>query len=117
MASGTLFTTDAEIDAALNAAQLEESLPTASNVRFLRDTRLLLLSLNSGQRIAIPVEDLEDIQGATDDHLSEPQILGPGTAIYFPQSGHSVYVPYLAAGQYGSERWMQQLASRTAKAA
>lgn len=115
MAEGILMTTDEEIDAAIAAATHEEPLSMAASVRYLRDARLLLICLKSGQRLALPVEDLEDIQGATDDDLLDPELLGPGTAIYFPRLNGSVYVPYLAEGHYGSDKWMEQLGRRRAE--
>ncbi len=101
--------TDEEIDKAIEAAALEPDLPAARTAQYLRDTRLLLICLKSGQRMAFPVEDLEDIKGATDEDLSEIELLGPGTAIHFTKFGHGVYVPYLVRGAYGTEKWMQQL--------
>lgn len=105
---------EAEIDAALEDARNSPPPPMASKAEFLPGARLLLVCLKSGQRMAFPVEDLEDIKGATDEQLSEIELLGPGIAIHFTKFGHGVYVPYLIEGAYGSDKWMQQLAAKRA---
>lgn len=107
---------DEEIDEAIAAAEQSPSLAAAQSARYLPETRLLLICLKSGQRLAVPVEDLQELQGATDEDLSETQLLGPGTAIYFPKFGDSVYVPYLVDGFYGSDAWMEQLKKKRAAA-
>ena len=108
--------TDEEIDEAIAAAEKEADLPAARTAQYLPETRLLLISLKSGQRLAFPVEDLEDIKGATNEDLSEIELHGPGTALHFTKFGHGVYVPALVEGVFGSEKWMKQLEARRAAA-
>ena len=103
---------EAEIDAALEVARNSPPPPMARTAQFVPGVRLLLICLKSGQRLAFPVEDLEDIKDATDDDLSDIELLGPGTAIHFTRFGHGVYVPALVEGVYGSEMWMKQLVAK-----
>ncbi len=106
--------TDEEIDEAIAAAEKEPDLQAARTAQYLRETRLLLICLKSGQRMAFPVEDLEDIKGATDEDLSEVELYGSGTAIHFTKFGHGVYIPALVEGVYGSKKWMEQLQAKRA---
>ena len=106
--------TDEQIDEAIAAALREPDLPAARTAQYLSEPRLLLICLKSGQRMAFPVEDLEDIKGATDEDLMEIELHGPGTAIHFTRFGHGVYVPALVEGIYGSQKWMEQLEAKRA---
>ncbi len=116
MGNANILTSDAEIDAAIEEARYAPTPPAATKVEFLRSVRLLLLELKSGQRLAIPVEDLEELANATDEQLATIELLGPGTGIHFPEFDGNLYVPYLVEGSRGSKRWMEQLEAKRAAA-
>ncbi len=116
MSNATILTTDAEIDAAIEEARNAPAAPAARKVEFVPGVRLLLLELKSGQRLAIPVEDLEDLVNTTDEQLATIELLGPGTGIHFPEFDGNLYVPYLVEGSRGSKRWMEQLEAKRAAA-
>ncbi len=116
MVKAKIRSTDAEIDAAIEEAKSAPALPAATRVEFVPSLRLLLLQLKSGQRLAIPVEDLEELANATDEELAAVELLGPGTGVHFPAFDGNLYVPYLVEGNRGSKRWMEQLEAKRAAA-
>ncbi len=95
MANGILLTTDEEIDAAIEASKFLPPPAMAAEVEYLRESRILLITLKSGRRLPLPVEERKELMNATDEELSKFEILGPGTAIHFPLFGGNLYVPYV----------------------
>ena len=116
MAKARVLTTDDQIDAAIAETAHVPPPPAAAKAQYLAGVRLLLLNLKSGQRLAIPVEDLEELANATDEQLATIELLGPGTGIYFPAFDGNLYVPYLVEGSRGSKHWMEQLEAKRAAA-
>ena len=108
---------EVEINAALERARHFDMGPVATHVEHLAEVNLLLITLSNGRRLALPVEELQDIHHATPEQLSHPEILGPGTAVHFEDLGEGIYIPAVLRGIYGNDRWMQQLEARTARAA
>ena len=112
MAKARVLMSDEEIDNAIAEAKNTPGPPAAMKVEFLPEVHLLLLHLKNGQRLAIPVEDLEELAEATDEQLATIELLGPGTGIHFPAFDGNLYVPYLVEGSRGSKRWMEQLEAK-----
>ncbi len=117
MAKARILTTDAEIDAALERAKHHVPGPAAIAVQHLLGPNLLVVSLNNGRRLALPIEDLQGLTGTTPDQLAEIEILGPGTGISFERIDVAFKVESLLKGIYGNSRWMQQLETRKPQAA
>lgn len=103
---------EANIAAALDRAKREPAVPVAVRVEHLPAVHLLMLHLSNGQRLALPIEDLEGLTNATAEQISQCEILGPGLDLYFPDLDANFYVPYLMRGIYGNPRWMRELESR-----
>ena len=100
---------EAEIDAALEAARLAPPSPMVKSIEYLPSSRILLLRLKSGQRLPLPVEEVEELAGATDDQLTHYELLGSGTWVHFPDFDGNLDVPFLVAGGRGGPKWTQQL--------
>lgn len=119
MASATLLTTDKEIDEALEAAKLLQPAPMATKAEYLRESRVLLVTLKDGRRLAVPVESHRELANASDDELSKVEILGPGTALHFPKFDGNLYVPYLTktlTEEYGYEPLCPELEEQITQA-
>ena len=100
---------EAQIDAALEAARLTPPSPMVKSIEYLPSSRLLLLHLKSGQRLPLPVEEVEELAGATDDQLTHYELLGSGTWVRFPDFDGNLDVPFLAAGGRGGPTWTRRL--------
>ena len=105
-----VVTTDAEIDAAIGRARtfakydhrVRRAVYSARTDRFL-------LNLNNGVAQSIPRRLLQGLADADPDSLSDIELLGHGTGLYWPELDVAHSVSGLLAGVYGSARWMRQL--------
>jgi hypothetical protein len=108
MAKHKVLTTHAEIDRALERAKtLHES--RVLNATYNHELNLLLLQFSDGHRRAIPVEDVEGLQDATEAQRSAIEILGNGTGLHWPKLDFDLYVPTLLQGITGTKRWMAEM--------
>jgi hypothetical protein len=109
MAEHEVITTDAEIEAALKRAKLCAGEPLAQTVEYIPDLKLLMVGLSNGRRLALPIEEMQELGTATREQLQNYALLGGGTGISFPDLDVDLYVPALIEGVYGNRRWMAQL--------
>jgi hypothetical protein len=119
--------TDEELEAPLDdemEAQITEALANArdwydyevaSSVRYLRPDDLLLIVLKNGRRVAIPVEEVQDLAGADRDAVAEVELVGSGSALHWEKLDVDFRVEGLADGIYGNRRWMARLHERRRK--
>jgi hypothetical protein len=107
---------EAQIDGAYEAARSAPPAPAVYQVEYLAGVRLLLLHLKSGQRLVIPIEELEDLAGIPEEKLSHTELLASGTWIHFPEFDGNLDVPSLVAGTRGSKKWMEQLEAKRSAA-
>ena len=56
---------------------------------------LIVLRLSTGGRLAIPREQLQGLEGATEGQLSEIQLWGGGISVSWPQLDVDHYLPHL----------------------
>jgi Protein of unknown function (DUF2442) len=112
MAEHEVATTDAEIEEALERANLRKKEPLAQRVEHVTDLNLLIVSLSNGRRLLLPVEDLQGLESATHKQMQNYELLGRGTGISFPELDVDLYVPALIEGVYGNRRWMAQLGKK-----
>ncbi len=112
MAEHLVVTTDAEINAALQRAKLHDLDPVAQTVTYLRDLRVLYIALSNGRRLFLPIEDLQGLEGASDEQLANCKVEGLGTGINFPDLDADFHVPALIGGVYGTRRWMSKIGAK-----
>jgi hypothetical protein len=103
---------EASIDRAMAYARDPEDEEVAVAASFDVANRILLIELKTGQRLAIPQEDLQDIYRAKPEDLADVKIIGPGTALHFEKAMEGIHVDAVRRGIYGSEKWMAGLAHR-----
>jgi|SRR5271168_4984376 len=108
MAKHNVITTDAEIDRSIERAKDLQDEPCVIEVEYRpgQGLDLLILKLSDGHRQLIPREDLEGLQGATREQISQVKILGNGTGLHWPALNLDHYVPSLLRHIYGTKRWM-----------
>jgi hypothetical protein len=103
---------EAQIDIALANARDWYDWEIATSASFDVYHRLLLVQLKTGQRLAIPQEDLQEIAGANPADLTQIELLGGGSALHFEKIMEGVEVDALRRGILGSQQWMDMLAER-----
>ena len=107
------LTTDAEIDAALEAAKELEGEPRVVAAEYLGGRAdVIVLRLSTGGRLAIPREYLQGLEQATEAQLAEIQLWGGGISVSWPQLDVDHYLPNLLERRYGDARWMAALQLR-----
>ncbi len=100
---------ESQIDAALEAARHAPPAPSVRAIEYLPGIRILLMHMKNGQRIPLPVEDVEELAHATDEQLSHFVIEGGGLMVHFPDFDGNLDVPFLAEGGRGGQKWTEQL--------
>ena len=108
-----VLTTGDGIDAAIGRAT--DPFPGFVATRVEHDAALnvMVFTLGSGRRLVIPVEDMQGLVHGTHEQLSHYELLGPGTAVYFPDLDADLYIEYLVKGSRGDRQWMCELAQRS----
>jgi Protein of unknown function (DUF2442) len=89
--------------------------PLATRVRYDRRTKRVVLTLNNGAQLEIPVGRLQGLASATDAELAKVRILGPGTAVEWTTLDQQFSVVGLLAGVFGSRTWMAKRSQRGGK--
>jgi hypothetical protein len=106
---------DDQIDNAMRTARDPYDHEIAVLAEYDRGHDLLIVKLKSGQRLAIPREDLQGLAEADPDKVSQVEIEMLGTALHWGELDVDFLVDGLRRGVYGSERWMSQLEQRRRK--
>lgn len=89
--------------------------PLATRVRYHRRTRHVVLTLNNGSRLVVPVSRLQGLAKATNAELAKVHILGPGTAVEWAELDQQFSVAGLLAGVFGTRTWMAKLGRQAAR--
>lgn len=78
----------------------------ATDARYDRRTKRVIVRLHSGLELAIPPHLVEGLADATQDALAEIELSPSGLGLHWPQLDADLYVPALLEGQFGSRQWM-----------
>ncbi|KXF78363.1 hypothetical protein ATN84_00730 [Paramesorhizobium deserti] len=80
----------------------------AVSARYDRRASRVVVSLNTGVQLAVPVRLVEGLADASPEDLGEIEVSPAGLGLYWPKLDVDVYVPALLQGIFGSKRWMAQ---------
>jgi hypothetical protein len=103
---------EARIDEAIANARDPYDYEVAVSAEYDSVHELLLVKLKSGQRLAIPREDLQDLADADPDKVAKVEIEMLGMALHWEELDAGFLVDGLRQGRYGNERWMKKLHER-----
>ena len=111
----------AELDRQIAAATVRGNAelrrqPLATRVRYDRRTSRIVLTLNNGSILEVPVRRLQGLANATVAELAKVRILGPGTAVEWTELDQQYSVTGLLAGMFGTSTWMAKLKRQAARA-
>ncbi len=106
-----VVTTDAEIDAAIDAAD-RYPIDEAVGATYVRAEDSIAIHFSDGVQLRIPRRLVQGLEHATPEQLGRIQIEGPGTGLVWPALGVAHYIPGLAAGIFGTRRWMAEVGRR-----
>ena len=110
--------TDAQVDAALERGRTARSHePRAAAARYDRRSRQVVVELSNGCTFAFPPRLAQGLEAATEEQLSEVEILGAGSGLHWEALDADLSIPGLLAGLFGTKAyWAQQAGGATAPA-
>jgi hypothetical protein len=89
------------------AAQLSRT-PPATAVHYDCNADRVIVDLSSGLSILFRPQDVQGLEQARPEQLSEVEISPSGLGLHFPAIDADVYIPGLLEGSFGSRRWMAE---------
>jgi hypothetical protein len=104
---------DADVDAALQrgkAAALTE--PRAMSAHYDRKLGRIVVELTNGCTFSFPARLAQGLERATEDQLSQVEILGRGYGLHWEALDADLSVPGLLAGLFGTSSYMARHAGR-----
>ncbi len=109
-----VLATDAEIERAIQRAELLREEPLVKEVEYRPGPGLdlFILKLTDGRRRVLPREDLQGLQSGTREQFAHVEIVGGGTGLHWPDLDADLYVPALLRGIYGNKLWMAKIGQR-----
>jgi hypothetical protein len=105
--------TDAQIDTALERgrnAQLHE--PRAAAAGYDRRGKRVIVELANGCTFAFPPKLAQGLETATEEQLSQVEIMGAGYGLHWEALDADLSVPGLLAGLFGTRAYLAQHAGR-----
>ena len=105
--------TDAQIDAALErgrTARLHE--PRAAAARYDQRLGRVIVELVNGCTFAFPPHLAQGLEAATEEQLSQVEILGAGSGLHWEALDADLSIPGLLAGLFGTKAYLAQQAGR-----
>jgi hypothetical protein len=107
-----IATTDEEIDAAIQDARLTEGCDRqVACATYFGSSDTLHLRFEHGATYIVPRRVLQGLTEASPGDLSNIELLGRGTGLYWPALDVAHSVSGLLAGVFGSAEWMKQMES------
>ena len=108
MQPATVGTTDEELDAILAANLLDTSPPDpeATSAEYNPALDVIVIKINNGTRLVIPREQMQGLENATPEELSDIEVIG-GQIIGWTTLDVHHHIERLMAGKYATERWKQ----------
>jgi hypothetical protein len=91
--------------------------PLAESVRYDREHDRIVVRLNTGIEIGFAPADAQGLEDATPAALANVEISEFGLALRWPMLDADMWVPALAEGRLGSDKWMERRRAARAQAA
>lgn len=80
--------------------------PRAESAHYDAGRRRIIIRLTTGVELGLAPRDVEGLDGASREDLSEIELEPFGLAIHFPRLDADLYIPALLEGVLGSKAWM-----------
>ena len=105
--------TDAQVDAALERGRMARSHePRAAAARYDRRSERVVVELSNGCTFAFPPHLAQGLEAATEEQLSQVEILGAGSGLHWEALDADLSIPGLLAGLFGTKAYLAQQAGR-----
>ncbi|MBA5685836.1 DUF2442 domain-containing protein [Rugamonas apoptosis] len=87
-------------------AAIQATFPAATAVGYDRRSARVIIKLASGLHITFAPRDVQGLENAQPDDLTDADISPSGLGIHFPKLDADLYLPALLEGFLGTQRWM-----------
>jgi hypothetical protein len=105
--------TEAQIDAALERGRTaRKHEPRATAARYDRRSGRVIVELANGCIFAFPPKLAQGLETATEEQLSQVEILGAGYGLHWEALDADLTIPGLLAGLFGTKAYLAQQAGR-----
>jgi hypothetical protein len=81
----------------------------ADSARFDKNSRRLVLEMQNGTTVLVPVHLIQGLQTADDKDLVDLRLVAEGTQIHWDKLDVQFYVKSLIEGIFGTKKWMKNL--------
>jgi len=103
-------TTDAEIDAIIQRANLYEPYrPQAVSAKYRSGSDVFEIKFKSGISLIIPRQLLQGVGAVTAAEAGKVRVINFGSMLDWPNLDVQHYVPGLLEGVFGTRRWMSEI--------
>jgi protein involved in temperature-dependent protein secretion len=98
--------TEQQLERAEQRMQVVRDAGHAVSARYDAQASRIVVVLNNGVELAVPVSRIEGLSDAEPEDLADIEISPAGLGLHWPRLDADVYVPALLQGIFGSRRWM-----------
>jgi len=106
--------TDAEIDKAMERGRIaQQTEPRVRKVRYDKRHKRMYVDLTNGCTFTFPPHLAQGLEAATDEQLSNVEILGAGYGLHWEALDVDFSIPGLLAGIFGTRAYMARRAGQT----
>lgn len=91
-----------------------EAEPCANSAKYDEPSKRILVELDNGCLFAFPAGNVQGLEQATQEELSDIELLGGGYALSWPRVNADIRIEAALTGIFGSKKWMIRLAAREA---
>lgn len=103
---------DIQIEQATKAGLAAMDEPRAKAARYDAARRQIIVDLTNGCTFIFPADMGQGLANATNEELSDVQVLGQGFGLHWEKLDADLRIASLVIGIFGSKSWMQELARR-----
>jgi hypothetical protein len=103
---------DIQIVQATKAGLAAMNEPRAKTVHYDATRRQIIVDLTNGCTFIFPADMGQGLANATNEELSDVQVLGQGFGLHWEKLDADLSIASLVVGIFGSKSWMQELARR-----
>lgn len=96
-------------EARRRATETMGKLPKAAAARYEKKSRRLVLEMENGITVLVPVQMIQGLQTDLEKDLSDLRLVSEGTQIHWDKLDVQFYVKSLLEGIFGTRKWMKNL--------
>lgn len=100
--------TTKEFEAAVARGNARQHGPRAESAHYDRERDRVIVRLSTGVELGLRPQDVEGLEKASPEDLSEIEIEAMGLGLHWPRIDADLYLPAVLEGVLGSRRWMAQ---------